>query len=239
MTDPLIDDVKALLDKEKGDERILKQICRACENDEVISNYERNYVRTLAEKYLGRVPQVEEKQYTINQNIGEKHIVPDVVFSKPSLKQNIESVHSTSPKNIKLTSKNKKILLGVGGTIFAILIIVGISLSGVSYFEFNDSPISTSDSESTSLSIKTDLSAYQKGDIISISGTSNMSGKVSLSIKNQDGQLIWSEQISVKNNGKFSTLAIAGGTGWDKSGTFTINVDNNSETKSKTFSFKA
>ena len=38
MTDPLIDDVKALLDKEKGDERILKQIYRACENNEVISN---------------------------------------------------------------------------------------------------------------------------------------------------------------------------------------------------------
>lgn len=29
MPDPLIDDVKTLLDKEKGDERILKQICRA------------------------------------------------------------------------------------------------------------------------------------------------------------------------------------------------------------------
>ena len=58
MTDPLIDDVQALLDKEKGDERILKQIFRACENNEVISNYERNYVRNLAEKYLGRAPPV-------------------------------------------------------------------------------------------------------------------------------------------------------------------------------------
>ena len=45
MSDPFFDDVKELLDKGKGDERILKQIFRACENNEVISNYERNYVK--------------------------------------------------------------------------------------------------------------------------------------------------------------------------------------------------
>ena len=33
MTDPLIDDVQALLDKEKGDERILKQIFITFENN--------------------------------------------------------------------------------------------------------------------------------------------------------------------------------------------------------------
>jgi hypothetical protein len=43
----------------------------------------------------------------------------------------------------------------------------------------------------------------------------------------------------VKSDGKFSTLAIAGGPGWDKSGTFTIKVENNLETTSKTFSFRA
>ena len=57
MTDSLIDDVKALLNKDFGDDRILKQICRACERDEVISNYERNYVRKLAEKHLGKKPE--------------------------------------------------------------------------------------------------------------------------------------------------------------------------------------
>src|SRR3970040_270403 len=178
MTDPVIDDVKTLLDKEKGDERILKQICRACENNEVISNYERNYVRTLAEKYLGRTPEVEEKQHVEEKSIS---------------------------------------------------VIIGVSLSGVSYIESDDSQIPI-DSSST-LSIQTDLSTYQKGDIISISGTSNTSGKINLSIENQDGQLVWSEQISVKSNGRFSTLAIAGGDGWDKSGTFTLKVENNLETE--------
>ena len=37
--------------------RILKQIARACKNNELISNYERNYVQKLAEQYLGKKPQ--------------------------------------------------------------------------------------------------------------------------------------------------------------------------------------
>jgi len=233
MTDHLIDDVKALLDKEKGDERILKQIFRACENNEVISNYERNYVRNLAEKYLGRVPEVEK------QKTEEKSIIPDVVISTASTKQNIESSPLMSYRNSKPSSKNTKIFLGVGGIIFVLLIVISISFTGGFNVESNDSPITPDDSQSTSLSIKTDLSTYQKGDLISISGTSDTSGKVNLSIENQFGKLIWSEQTSVKSNGHFSTLAIAGGDGWDKSGTFTIKVSNNSETKSNTFSFNA
>jgi len=230
MTDPLIDDVKTLLDKEKGDERILKQICRACENNEVISNYERNYVRKLAEKYLGRVPEFEEKQHA------EEKPIPDVIFSKTSLKQNLETSQTTYPRTMKSKSKNTKILLGIGGTIIAIIIIIGESFSGISYIKSDDSKTTV---DSSSFSIQTDLPTYQKGDIISISGASNTSGKINLSIENPNGQLIWSEQISVKSNGKFSTLAIAGGPGWDKSGTFTIKAENNLETVSKTFSFTA
>jgi hypothetical protein len=218
MTDPLIDDVQDLLNKEKGDERILKQIFRACENNEVISNYERNYVRNLAEKYLGRAPPVEEKP------VEEKPVIPDVVFSNTSTKQKIETSQITYPQTVKLKSKNTKMLLGIAGVIFAIMVIIGVSQISMD--------------QSSTLSIQTDLSAYQKGDIISISGSSNTSGRINLSIENQEGQLVWSEQISVKNDGRFSTLAIAGGSGWDKSGTFTIKVENNLETKSKTFSFR-
>ncbi len=200
MTDLLIDDVKTLLDKEKGDERILKQICRACENNEVISNYERNYVRKLAEKYLGKVPEVEE-----NQHAEEKLIIPDVIFSKPISTQNIETSQITYPRTIKLKSKNTKMLLGIGA-ILVIIVIIGASFSGISYIESNDSQIPIG--SSSALSIQTDLSAYQKGDIISISGTSTTSGKINLSIENQDGKLIWSEQISVKSDGKFSTFIV-------------------------------
>ena len=231
MTDPLIDDVQDLLDKEKGDERILKQILRACENNEVISNYERNYVRNLAEKYLGRIPQNLE-----NQPTEEKPVIPDVIVPKISLKQNVELSSSMSPLIIRKKPKNPKMLIGGGMVILAIIVIIGISQSGISLPD--NSQISDTDSSSTTLSIQTDLDTYQKGDIISISGKSNTSEKINITIENQNGQLVWSEQVSVKKDGRFSTLAIAGGSDWDKSGTFTINVENNLETKSKTFSFK-
>ena len=58
MTDMLLDDVNSLLNGDFGDDRILKQIARACKNNEVISNYERNYVKKLAEQYLGRKPDI-------------------------------------------------------------------------------------------------------------------------------------------------------------------------------------
>ena len=228
MTDPLFDDVQTLLDKEKGDERILKQILRACQNNEVISNYERNYVKNLAEKYLGRLPENIE-----DQPAEEKPPISDVIVPTTPLQQNIEIQTSMAPQIIQKKPKNPKILIGIGVAVLAV-IIIGISQSGISIVS-DDSKI---DTDSATLSIQTDLSSYQKGDIISISGKSITTEKINISIENQNGQLVWSEQVSVKKDGRFSTLAIAGGTGWDKSGTFTIKVENNMETKSKTFSFK-
>lgn len=228
MPDSLIDDVKALLDKGNGDERILKQIFRACENNEVISNYERNYVRKLAEKHLGRASPIEEKSHE------EKPVISDEIISTPPSEQKIETFQPIKSQSVKLKSKNTKILLGIFGLISGIIIVIGISLSGITHIQSNDSITP----DLSTLSIQTDLSTYQKGDIISISGTSNTSGKIDLSVENQSGELVWSEQISVKSDGVFSTLIIAGGQGWDKSGTFTIKVTNNLETTSKTFSFK-
>ena len=60
MTDSIVDDVQVLLDKELGDKRILGQILRAAQNNEVISNFERNYVNKLVEKYLRPKPPVEK-----------------------------------------------------------------------------------------------------------------------------------------------------------------------------------
>jgi hypothetical protein len=227
MTDPLINDVKDLLDKEKGDELILKQIFRACQNNEVISNYERNYVKKLAEKYLGRVSQIEEKQHEENQ------VIPNAILSKTLTTQKIETSQTTQIP--KVQSKNTKLVIGMGGVMMAIIIVIGLSLTGT--FNAGYDNTQKNPEASVALSIQTDLSTYQKGDIISISGRSNSLGNIDLSIENQQGQLVWSEQITTKNDGKFSTLVIAGGTGWEKSGTFIIKAKSNSETKSSTFSF--
>jgi len=87
--------------------------------------------------------------------------------------------------------------------------------------------------------IKTDLKSYQKGDIISISGESNLSfgNSITISINNSKNELVWSEQANVKTNGQFSTLTFAGGPGWEQFGTFTIVAESDSEKTSNTFSF--
>jgi hypothetical protein len=232
MTDLLLDDVKALLDKDFGDDRILKQILRACENDEVISNYERNYVRKLAEKYLGRRPEVVQTQTSVE----EKSIVPDVIIPEtPVLKTQI--FQSEPPKISSYNSKNLKIMLGIG--VFALVIIIAAVVSFTANFDVNPTMGTPSNFIPIKLSVQTDLSSYNKKDLISISGISDTFGTVNLSIENQSNELVWAEQVSIKSNGSYSTLAIAGGSGWENSGAFTIKVDNGAETKSSTFSFTA
>ncbi len=227
MNDSLLDDVKALLDKDFGDDRILKQICRECENDEVISNYERNYVKKLAEKHLGRRPEIVQTP-TPDE---EKPIIPDVVIPEPPTIQNIQTLQPP-PRISSSNSKNSKLMLGIGGVALVIIIAVAASFSGVS-------DVPSTNTISDILSIQTDLSSYDKKDIISISGVSDTTGIVNLSIENKNNELVWAEQVSLKSDGRYSTLAIAGGPGWESSGTYTINIDNGIETKSNTFSFTA
>jgi len=228
MTDSLHDDVKALLDKDFGDDRILKQIFRACENDEVISNYERNYVRKLAEKHLGKAPKVEPTPI-----VEEKPIIPDVVIPEtPS----IQTFQPPPPRISSTSSNNSKIMLGVGVLVLAIIIIAAVSFSGTSDVS-NTPTTSIIETSIGTLSIQTDFSSYNKKDIISISGISDTTGSVILSIQTQNNELVWTEKISLKSDGRYSTLAIAGGPGWENSGTYTIKVDNGVETKSSTFSF--
>jgi len=236
MTDSLLDDVKALLDKDFGDDRILKQICRACENDEVISNYERNYVRKLAEKHLGRRPEVVQTQPSVE----EKPIVPDVVIPETPPVQKIQTFQPP-PRISSSNTKNSKKMLGIGGVALVIIIAVAASFSGISDVTPTNSisDVTSPNPISGTLSLQTDLSSYDEEDIISISGTSDTSGTVNLSIENENNELVWAEQVSLKSDGRYSTLAIAGGPGWEDSGPYTINVDNGVEKKSSTFSFSS
>jgi hypothetical protein len=224
MTDPILDDVLALIDKEFGDKRILEQILRAAQNNEVISNFERNYVRKLAEKHLGKKPPVEKK-------------IPDVVIPPTptiEISQTLQTLSKT-PKITKSNSKNTKVILGVGVAAL-VVIIAAASIGGIGDLSPNIIDPNQGTSES---SIQTDFSSYQKGDIISISGNSNLplGDQVNLSIENSNNDLVWSEQVTVKSDGQFTTLTFAGGSGWEKSGTFTIKAESDSEQITNTFSF--
>jgi hypothetical protein len=221
----LLDDVNALLDKDFGDDRILKQICRACENNEVISNYEKNYVKKLAEKHLGRRQEVIQTKISVE----ETPIVPDADIPETPSVQKIQTFQPP-PRITSYNSKNSKLMLGIGGVALVIIIAVAASFNGIS-------DVTPTNSIPDTLSIQTDLSSYDKKDIISVSGISDTSGSVNLSIENKTNELVWAEQVSLKSDGRYSTLAIAGGPGWESSGTYTINVDNGVEIKSNTFSF--
>jgi hypothetical protein len=233
MSDPILDDVQALLDKEFGDKRILDQILRAAQNNEVISNFERNYVRKLAEKHLGKKPLV-EKPSDIS-----KPVIPDVVIPSPVTNNQTIQMLSTPPKVTKSNSKNTKIILGVGIAVLALVVIAGASLSGISDLSPTIANPTQTPSTSKSFSIQTDVSSYQRGDIISLSGNSNLSSgnQVYLTIENSNDELVWAEQVNVKSNGQFSTLTFAGGSGWDTSGIFTIKAESDSEQITNTFSF--
>ena len=230
MTDPLLDDVKALLDKDFGDDRILKQICRACENNEVISNYERNYVRKLAEKHLGKKP-----SFTPSPPTEEKRVSPDAVIPEIKSTPQTKSFQTEVPQISYRKPKNKKIIFGIGSFALVVIIAVSVSFSGISDENFITD--TTKNGIPISLSVQTDLKSYNNKDLISISGKSDTAGNVNLSIENQNNELVWVEQVSLKSNGQFSTLTIAGGPGWENSGIYTIKVDNGKETKSDTFSF--
>ena len=223
MSDILLDDVNSLLDGDFGDDRILKQIARACKNNEVISNYERNYVQKLAEQHLGKKPLTTKKPETIAPEI------PKIEIPKPEPRVTTQLSQPTT--NSK--SKNSKLFLGFGGIAAVIIIAAALLLSN------NIDSSQSNVASEIELSIQTDLSSYSKSDLISINGVSQNSNIVNLSILNQNNDLVWAEQVSVKSDGRYSTLAIADGEGWENSGTYNIKVEDGIEMKSIKFTFNS
>ena len=223
MSDMLLDDVNSLLDGDFGDDRILKQIARACKNNEVISNYERNYVQKLAEQHLGKKPITNKKPETITPEI------PKIEIPKP---EPIVTTQLSQPTT-NSKSKNSKLFLGFGGIAVVIIIAAALLLSN----NIEPSQSNVVSEIKIELSIQTDLSSYSKSDLISINGISQNSNIVNLSILNQNNDLVWAEQVSVKSNGGYSTLAIADGEGWENSGTYNIKVEDGTEIKSIKFTF--
>lgn len=77
MAEAMVDDIKKLLDGDFGDDRILKDIYRACKNGEVISNYERKYVRDLTERYLKPNPLENASAQTSAETVTPDVILPE------------------------------------------------------------------------------------------------------------------------------------------------------------------
>ncbi len=216
MHDALLDDVDALLLKDVGDKRILQQIKRAAENNEVISINERNYVANLKSQYLDKQPPSTVLSAT---NAASQPSVPKTLFAPPRL----EPVHRKNPHKTK-------IIVAIAGVALIAILAAGVSLSDTD----GPGPLPVSD-----FALSTDESSYTLGDIISIYGSSDieLGSSATLSIQNSANDLIWTENISLKSDGTFSTLAIAGGTGWENSGTYTLIIQHGNQTKDSSFTF--
>lgn len=226
MPNDLLDDVKELLDKELGDKKILEQIKRAAENNEAISNYERNYVAKLIQD-IRKPPEPEIE--TAPETTTEETSIPkeQVATVAPQLQTSTIVEHKPRDKT------NTKVMIGGGAIAIAIIVAVLLSTG-----EIDVGPGGSPTTSSGLLDL--DQSSYDKGDIISISGKSETSlgNTISLSIENAGGELIWTENIKIKDSGEYSTLAIAGGPGWEKSGTYTLKIEHGSVDEQITFSFK-
>ncbi len=219
MPDEILDNVKELLNKEIGDKKVLGQIKRAAENNEAISNYERNYVRKLIDDL--RKPPEPEIEITLEQPTEISQPQEQVATVAPQLQTSTIIIHKPRDKT------NIKVLIGGAAIAVAIIAAVVLGTNGI-------------DVGPSSGLLDLDQSSYDGGDIISISGKSKTSlgNTINLSIENAGGELIWAEDIKIKDSGEYSTLAIAGGPGWENSGTYTLKMEHGSEEEQITFSFK-
>ena len=204
-------DLDDLIRYHHGDVKKLREIRDTVRHDNFITTDNKNYVESLITMYLKNQP--------FDKSLSSQRPVTKIKLqSKPTTSS------SDSKSNVAVSfSPNKK--LGVlAGVVAAIAIIVIVGFSATTQTDIIDSTVS---SISKPLLVNVDQTTYQRADIISISGNSKSAStqSVELSIENTNGVKIWNENINLKNDGKFSTLVIAGGGGWENDGTYTLKAE--------------
>ena len=247
----IVEDVNALLKLKKGDPSRLNHIKDLCEAKEIVSLSDRKYIERLASQHLSKFEQKKPK----SQDKPRLIPIEESPISTPKTFETDASKHQTDLlKEVQITedadskkslskpfdlSSNKKILLGAGAIILAIILIATVGIAYDSTKIPYDSD--TKSDISSEFSLETDESSYETSDIISISGQilSSSSGTVRLSIENENSKLVWAENLNIKNDGNFSTLLIAGGTGWENSGKYTLNAEHEELTNQISFDFIA
>ena len=188
-----------------GDKNKLRNIRETIKHDNFITTDDKKYVSSLITKYLRNQP-LEESDSFEEDYVDEVESTPQKLVSKGQPKTSL--------------SVNTKLVIPIA-IAAAVAIIAVIGFSAMNQSGVTDPVISST--PNNPLLINIDQSTYQKADIISISGDTNSHNKsVELSIENSNGVKIWSENITPKNNGIFSTLIIAGGGGWENGGDYLL-----------------
>jgi len=202
-----ITDLDDLIRHRHGDVKKLREIRDTIRHDNFITTDNKNYVESLITMYL-------------KNNAFVKPLPRQQSDTKIELQPKPTTSSSDSKSNVAFSFSSNKKLGVLAGVAAAIAIIVIVGFTGTT-----DSDVSTTITEP--LLVNVDQTTYQRADIISISGNSKSAStqSVELSIENTNGVKIWNENINLKNDGKFSTLVIAGGGGWENDGTYTLKVE--------------
>ena len=204
-----ITDLDDLIRHRHGDVKKLRGIRDTVRHDNFITADDKKYVESLIIMYLKNQP-----------------------FTKPLPRQQLDTKiklqskpipsSSYSKSNVAFSFSSNKKLGVLAGVAAAIAIIVIVGFAAISQTDITDSAVSITITEQ--LLVNVDQAAYQRADIISISGNSKSAStqSVELSIENANGVKIWNENISPKEDGQFSTLIIAGGGGWENDGVYIL-----------------
>ena len=187
-----------------GDLKRLRNIRDTVKHDNFITIEDKKYVESLISTHLRNQP-LDEHEPQVTRKLAPKRSV------------------STDSSTFNF-SNNKKLGITAGiAAAIALIVVAGFSIQTMDQVDTstNSETITTSN---VSLAINTDNTSYKKADIISISGSlkSPSANTVELSIENTAGNKIWNEFVGVKNSGKFSTLVIAGGGGWESDGAYAV-----------------
>lgn len=248
----ILDDVNELIELKKGDSSRLIRIKEICESNGIISLSDRKYIERLSSQYLQKYEQqkpkkpdrpkfepIDEQSNSIakTENLVSNQI-PQV--ERPTPKEEVYSRKTYNVNSILNLNKSKKIIFSIASIVLAI-ILIGVVAVGYNGIEFESNSGVIDNDNLPDFSLETDRTSYETSDIISISGkmTTSSKGTVRLFIENEKMELIWAENLSLKNNGEFSTLLIAGGKGWEKDGKYFLNVEFDDYSSSVTFDFNA
>ena len=246
----ILEDVNKLLKLKKGDESRLNHIKELCESNEIISLSDRKYIERLTSQYINKPEVIKEKpeepkfipvdETETKEKSEEEHNESEVLVPP------MEQITLQEKESEKLPGKsldflsNKKILYATGIIVFAFII---IAIAGMNYNgTFPESNIPPPITENNlPIYVETDESSYDVSDIISISGkiAEPNGNSIRITIENVQGELIWAENLELKSSGEFSTLAIAGGEGWQNSGRYTVIVEYEDISETTTFNFNS
>jgi hypothetical protein len=202
-----ISDLDDLIRSDYGDKNKLRGIRETIKHDNFITADDKKYVSSLITKYLRNQP-FDESDSVEEDYVSETESTPQKLVSKDQPQTSL--------------SFNTKLVIPIAiAAVIAIVAVVGFSAMNQS----NVTDTVVSSTPNNPLLVNLDQGTYQKADIISISGDANSHTKsVELSIENSNGVKIWSENVTPKNNGIFSTLIIAGGGGWENGGDYILKV---------------